>query len=206
MHIQIVGKGIKLSEALRERITDRVTEGVDKYSDRPGEAHITVRKNNHEFEVNCSLHLASGAMFQTHGQANDAYIACENTLIKLEKRLRRYKRRMKNHHNAQKQKLPVEEAYFYVIESTTHNTEDPLEKDMEAFDEETEEKAPAIIAEHPGELRTLTVGMAVQEMDLTNAPVLVFRNAAHGRINVVLRRADGHIGWVDPDHSDTESL
>ncbi len=193
MQIQIVGKGIDLSEALRTHIEDHVTQAVEKYSNRPGEAYITVHKNNYNFEVNVSLHLSSGVMLQAHGEGTDAYTSCENCMTKLEKRLRRYKRKLKNHHNTQKYDLPAEKTFFYVIKSET-DLNDP-----DDIDDAEEEKAPTIIAEHPGEIRTLTVSMAVQEMDLTDAPVLIFRNAAHGGLNIVMRRADGHIGWIDPD-------
>lgn len=208
MQIQVVSKGIDVSGALREQILGRVEDGVAKYFNRPGEAYVSISREGFGFRVDCSLHLPSGVMLQARGEAEDAYKAAENTMERLEKRLRRYKRKLKNHHHSNKAELPAESFPIVVLKGAR-------DSDAEDFDEETfdeardeddtvraaspgDEPEPIVIAERPGEVRTLTVGMASLELDAADSPFLMFRNAASGGINIVYRRPDGHIGWIDP--------
>lgn len=197
MQIQFVSKGIDVSPALRERIETKVREGVEKYFNRPGEAFVVAGREGSGFRVDCSLHLPSGAFLQAQGSAQDAYAAAEAAVAHLEKRLRRYKRRLKDHHADNKAALPAEAAAIYVLRG------DPGagEADDDHHDDDggaAGGEEPVIIAETVGELRTFTVSMAVFEMDVTGAPFLVFRNAANGHLSVVYRRPDGNIGWIDP--------
>jgi len=202
MFIQIANKGIDVSKALRTRITERVSEGVEKYFNRPSEAYVSISRDGSGFRVDCSLHLPSGVVLNTHGQsAGDAYAAADEAIIKLEKRLRRYKRKLRNHHKGNKGDLPAEEAPLYVLEAGRNAVKSLEEKDGDEADTHNEEEAPAeavIIAENTAELRTMSVSMAVMEMDTTDAPMLLFRNLAHGELNAVYRRPDGHIGWLNP--------
>lgn len=198
MRVHIVGKGVELSDALRERITAKVADSVEKYFHRPGEAQVYVsRAGRAFFRIDCSLHLPSGAMMTARGEAEDAYIAADEMLERLDKRLRRYGRRLKERHTTAKEQAAREETALYVIERQ--------ELDATAAAAEDEPHAggrdPVIIAESTGELQVMAVGGAVQEMDLTDSPFLLFRNAAHGELNVVYRRPDGHIGWIDPKRS-----
>ncbi len=202
MIIQVVNKGIDVSEALRTRITERVSEGVEKYFNRPSEAFVVITRDGKGFRVDCSLHLPSGAVLHTHGQSvDDAYAAADEAIVKLEKRLRRYKRKLRNHHKNNKGELPAEEAPLYVLEAgrnAVKSLEENDDDDVEA-DEEIEDPAETVvIAEKTAELRTMSVSMAVMEMDTTDAPMLLFRNLAHGELNAVYRRPDGHIGWLNP--------
>ncbi len=195
MQIQVVSKGIDVSPALRERIAERVEGAVDKYfGGRSGEAFVTVARDGHGFRVDSSLHLPSGALMQAHGSADDAYAAAEDAMTKLEKRLRRYKRRLKDKRAGKSE--AAETAAITVFEAQyapdVDEDEDEPAVDMDA------PPAPAVIAETNAGLATMTVAMAVLELEVADAPVLVFRNIAHGGINVVYRRPDGHIGWVDP--------
>ncbi len=199
MQIQIVGKGLDVSQALHQRIAERVTEGVQKYSDRPGESWITVSRDGRDFRVDCSLHLPSGVLLQTRGEAGDAYDACDNAMEKLEKRLRRYKRKMKNHHHHHRPDPLTENTSIYILKGQETSSGQEQTDEEEYEEDDTPPQDPVVIAEQPGELRTLTVSMAVQEMELTDAAVVVFRNAAHGAVNVVFRRPDGHFGWIDPE-------
>ncbi|WP_417483543.1 ribosome hibernation-promoting factor, HPF/YfiA family [Maricaulis sp.] len=196
MHIQIVSKGIDVSDSLRARILERVEDGVAKYFNRPGEAYISIAREGVGFRIDCSLHLPSGMMLQAHDSAEDAYKAAEGTMDKLEKRLRRYKRKLKNHRRDNKSDLPAEAMPIVVLKSM-----------RDAYSEEDEDHTdevladapePIVIAEHAGEFRTLTVGMASLELDAADSPFLMFRNAANGGLNIVYRRPDGHIGWLDP--------
>ncbi len=203
MRVHIVGKGVELSDALKERIAGRVTDSVEKYFHRPGEALVSIsRAGRAFFRVDCSLHLPSGAMLNARGEAEDGYAAADEMLDRLDTRLRRYGRRLKDHNAANSRAARYEETGLYVIERTesgdtdTGGHEDGGE-DLDAANG----AAPVIIAETTGELQVMPVGGAVQEMDLTDSPFLLFRNAAHGELNVVYRRPDGHIGWIDPKRS-----
>lgn len=206
MTIQIVSKGIDVSKALRARITERLKEGVEKYFNRPSEAYVSISRDGSGFRVDCSLHLPSGAVLVSHGlSAGDAYAAADEAIHRLEKRLRRYKRKLRNHHKHNKGELPAEEAPLYVLEAGRNALKAAEEAEEgrhgEEEDEESGEAEPleaVVISEKTAPLRTMSVSMAVMEMDLTDAPVILFRNLAHGALNAVYRRPDGHIGWLNP--------
>jgi len=189
MDIQVSGKNMELGDALQVHVTERLSEGVRKYFDRGAEAAVTFSRERRVVGCDLTAHLASGVFLAAHGEGGDAYGAFDESLEKLEKRIRRYKRRLKDHHAAGKQPLPAEKASFYVLE--------PL-KDEEEEEPVGEDPTPIVVAESETSLREMTVGAAVMQLDLAEQPAIVFKNAAHGRINVVYRRRDGHIGWVDP--------
>ncbi|MEO1252944.1 MAG: ribosome-associated translation inhibitor RaiA [Pseudomonadota bacterium] len=189
MNIQISGKNIELGESLQGHVGERLTESVKKYFDRGAEANVVFAREKRNVECDVTAHLASGVFLAAHGRAGDAYGAFEECLEKLEKRVRRYKRRLKDHHANGKAPLPALDASLYVLE--------PLKDETEA--EATEgDPIPVVVAESQTQLREMTVGAAVMQLDLAEQPAVIFRNAAHGRVNVVYRRPDGHIGWVDP--------
>jgi ribosomal subunit interface protein len=201
MQIQVVNKGIDVSEALRERIQERVDDAAAKFSHRPGEAYVVIEREGFGFRVDCSMHLPSGAMLQARATGEDAYGAAEVALDRLEKRLRRYKRRLVNRRVGRSSEgADGARVAHFVLKGL----------DLREDDDEDEETAapasePVVVAETFAEVPTLTVGMAVFELELANAPVLVFRNAAHGAVNVVFRRPDGHIGWIDPERGETRA-
>jgi ribosome hibernation promoting factor len=198
MDIQVSGKNMELGDALQIHVTEKLEDGVRKYFDRGAEASVTFSRERHLVECDVTAHLASGVFLAAHGEGGDAYGAFDESLEKLEKRIRRYKRRLKNHHTAGKEPLPAETASYFLLE--------PL-KDEEGDDTAAEgDPNPIVIAESQTTLREMTVGAAVMQLDISEQPAIVFKNAAHGRINVVYRRRDGHIGWVDPASSqDTTS-
>ena len=204
MHIQVVSKGIDVSGALREQILGRVEDGVAKYFNRPGEAYVSISREGIGFRVDCSVHLPSGVMLQAHGQAGDAYKAAEETMERLEKRLRRYKRKLKNHHHDNKAELPAESLPIVVLKGMRDSPadDDDLDEDDTSGAPLNGAPEPIVIAEQAGEVRTLTVGMASLELDAADSPFLMFRNAAHGGLNIVYRRPDGHIGWLNPARED----
>ncbi|MFS2319103.1 ribosome hibernation-promoting factor, HPF/YfiA family [Maricaulis sp. D1M11] len=204
MQIQVVNKGIDVSGALREQILARVEDGVAKYFNRPGEAYIAISREGVGFRVDCSLHLPSGVMLQAQGDADDAYKAADESMVRLEKRLRRYKRKLKNHHADNKSVLPAESLDVVVLKGMREIHE--VEDDEDELNGAPEGAAPEpiVIAETAAEIRTLTVGMASFELDATDSPFLLFRNAANGGLNLVYRRPDGHIGWVDPARSQSK--
>ena len=187
MQIQIFSKGIDVSTPLRDRITGRLEEMIDKYIHREGEAQVSVSKEGSGFKTVCSIHLPSGATMEGQGVASDAYAASNESLEHVEKRLRRYKRRLKDHSKQAKAKNGT----MFVLENPiTDNSEDDME-----YDGNTE---PLVIAEKSSKIRTLTPGMAAFELGLADNGVVVFNNARHGGLNVVFKRSDGNIGWIDP--------
>ena len=195
MQIQFVAKGVDLSEALRERVEARIEESVDKYFNRPGEALVTVTKTGHSFRLNCSVHLPSGVVFQTKGDGDDAYQACDEAMVRMEKRLRRYKTRLKDHGPGMKGAPVAEDMPVTVFEGRGPKAELP----------EEEGAGHVVIAESAKELRRMPVSMAVFELELSDAPFLMFRNAAHDAVNLVYRRPDGNIGWMDPSRAEKSS-
>lgn len=187
MQIQIFSKGIDVSTPLRDRISERLEEMIDKYIHREGEAQVSVSKEGSGFKTVCSIHLPSGATMEGQGVASDAYAASDESLEHVEKRLRRYKRRLKDHSKQAKAKNGT----MFVLENPiTDNSEDDME-----YDGNTE---PLVIAEKSSKIRTLTPGMAAFELGLADNGVVVFNNARHGGLNVVFKRSDGNIGWIDP--------
>ncbi|MDZ4759704.1 MAG: ribosome-associated translation inhibitor RaiA [Alphaproteobacteria bacterium] len=185
MQVQIAGKKIDIGAALQERIAMGLEDRVSKYFDRTGEAFVTVSKPGWAFYVDCSVHLPSGVTLQAHGEGDDPYQAFEVLLDKIEKRVRRYKSRLRDHRA--KDPLPTEMAAERII--LVQDEEDP---DTDVGD------APAIVAESDTKIRTMTVSMAVMQLELAESAALMFRNAAHGGLNMVFRRPDGNVGWVDP--------
>lgn len=188
MQIQIASKGIDVSQALRERITDRLEEMMDKYIHREGEAQVSISREGSGFRTICSVHLPSGASMEGQGEAQEAYPASDEALEHIEKRLRRYKRRLKDH----SQRAKAKEAAMFVLANPVS------EEDAEDHEDANGQDEPMVIAESVKKIRTLTPGMAALELGLADSGVVVFNNARHGGINVVFKRADGHIGWIDP--------
>lgn len=192
MDIQVTGKNIELGDALQSYVTDRLSDGVRKYFDRGANASVTFTKERHAVECEMTAHLDSGVFLAAHDEAGDAYGAFDGALEKLEKRVRRYKRRLKKHHTADRNPLPAENASYYLL-APLSDGEEPEENSAE-----TEPTNPVVIAESETQVRAMTVSEAVMQLDLADAPVIVFKNAAHGRLAIVYRRRDGHIGWIDP--------
>lgn len=190
MALRISGKNLDIGEALRERIAERVGEAAGRHLDGRVTGHVTVEKEAHGFRTVAALHLPTGTTLQAEAFAADAYPACDLAAQRIEKRLRRYARRLKDksgHHNH----VPGIDARAYVIEAPVDQDDDPGEEADGVFE-------PVIIAEQTTSLRSMTVADAVMELDVTGASALVFHHAVHGRVNVVYRRPDGHVGWVDP--------
>jgi len=172
---------------LRERVSARVVEALSKYFDGGYSGHVTVEKEGFGFRTECAIHLDSGIVLHTEANAADAYLSADQAAERIEKRLRRYKRRLKDHRLARANGASVVDAPSYVIEAPAHDE-----------DEAANEYNPVIIAETTTSLKQLSVSEAVMELDMTGAPVVVFRHASDGRVNLVYRRPDGNVGWVDP--------
>ena len=190
MTIRVSGKSISIGEALRERVSDRTDEVLRKYFEGNYSGHFTIGKDKVGFRTDCALHLDSGITLEAESTASDAYASADQAIEQIEKRLRRYKSRLKDRSQrkaaAASQDLAALDAASYVIES-------PLDDDQEitAYN-------PVVIAESTTSLKRLSASEAVMELDMTGAPVIVFLHATSGRVNVIYRRPDGHVGWVDP--------
>lgn len=206
MQIQVTGKQVDVGEALSSRISQELEDGVGKYFARGGEnAEVVVSKDGFGFKVDCWVRLASGQSLVTTGTGGDAQAAFTDSLDKLEKRVRRYKRRLKDHHIGPKGLSPekTENAAREVASLTVFRNPESVE-DADFGDVSDMHEAPPIgmvIAETDTEIRTLTVGRAVLELDMTGQPLVVFRNAAHGGLSVVYRRHDSNVGWIDPERT-----
>jgi ribosomal subunit interface protein len=186
MKLQITGRNLDVGDALRARISDRFGQVADKYFSEPLSGHVTFTREGSDFRADCLIHVGTGIEFNTEARAGDAHSAAEQALARLEKRLRRYKRRLRDHHAQRSEPAASFDAADYVIRASEDEPE-------------PEGLNPVIIAESKISIRELTVGEAVMQMDISERPFLVFRNGGHGRINVVYRRDDGNIGWIDPD-------
>jgi len=201
MRVQVAGRQMDVGEALRSRITHELTDGISRIFNRAGDATVTVAKNGVGLEVDCTLHLDSGITLQSQGHGEDAYAAFADSLAKMEKRVRRYKRRLRNHHADNKSPLPAETASAYVLAPLTDDDEADAAPDKAHGDAAAENGAggaPLIIAETTVSVPSMPVSTAVMQLDLADSPALLFRNVANGRLNVVYRRPDGNFGWIDP--------
>lgn len=196
MQVQVTGKHIDVGEALRSRISDEMMVSIGRYFERGGDADVVVSKDGHAFRIDCSIRLASGHRLESHGFGGDAHAAFAAALTKAETRIRRYKRRLKNHHHPSVK--DPETALEMVLQSPGADGEDVWDDDTH---ENHEPPHGVVIAETERPIRTMTVSMAVMELDLTESQTIVFRNAAHGGVSVVYRRADGNIGWIDPERA-----
>jgi ribosomal subunit interface protein len=194
MHVQVSGKHVAVGEALRKRVTDEILTSIGKYFERGGDADVVVSRDGHSFRVDCAVALASGQQLQSHGLGADAHGAFDAAMAKIETRIRRYKRRLKSH-SVQASAKAAETAALYVLRAPDADADDGWDLD----DGATSPPAAMIIAETHSALNTMTVSMAVMQLDLTESQTIVFRNAAHGGLSVVYRRPDGNIGWIDPE-------
>jgi ribosomal subunit interface protein len=200
MQVQISGKHVDVGDALRSRISDELLTSIGKYFERGGDADVVVGKNGHSFQVDCSVRLASGHRLESRGDGGDAHAAFGEALNNIEARIRRYKRRLKNHHHPSGK--IAETASIMVLRATDLDDEtDGWDADGDGFESGHEPPSAMVIAETQAPLKTMTVSMAVMEMDLTESHAVVFRNAAHGGLSVVYRRPDGNIGWIDPERT-----
>ncbi len=187
MTLRISGKHMDIGDAFRTRITERIGEAIEKYFDRGFSGQVTVLKAGSRYSADCMVRLDSGASLQAAGEAQDPVQAFEAAAERLEKRLRRYKRRLKSHYpnNVGSSADAVQMAYAVM---------EPLTDDEEI----AENFAPAVVAESSMALQTMSVASAVIELDTKDSPVFVFRNAGNEHLNIVYRRPDGNIGWIDP--------
>ena len=188
MHIQVSGQHIDIGDALRTHVAEKLNAGVGKYFDHTLDATVGFSRERERFLCNVAVHVYSGLTLRADGSATEIYASFDAAAARIEKQLRRHKNRIKAHKGRGVDEPQGQAAQYYVIDGeadeTPHTNGDAGE--------------PAIIAESPSSVATLRVGDAVMQLDISGSPVLLFRNAGNGGLNVVYRRADGHVGWIDP--------
>lgn len=187
MRYQISGKQIDIGDALQTHVKTELDEAVQKYAERPTDALITFSKSGHEFVCETVVHLSTGLNASAKARATEIYAAFDGCCEKMEKQLRRYKRRLKDHHKQRAEPVELFGASSYI-----------LAPESDSDGQEPDTLQPMIIAEMQTKIATLSVGEAVMQMELSEAPVLMFKKEGSEGINVVYRRDDGNIGWIDP--------
>ena len=193
MRYQISGKQIDIGEALQTHVKAELGEVVEKYAQRPTDVVVFFSRVAHEFTCETTLHLSTGLNAQAKGHATEIYAAFESCREKMDKQLRRYKRRLRNHHKDRPEPVEFDGGSSYIL-AASHDRDDHE-------DAEPETLQPIVIAEMETKIPSVTVGEAVMQLELTGHRMLVFRNEGHGGVNVVYRRDDGNIGWIDPRHA-----
>lgn len=190
MSLRISGKHMEVGEAFRTRIEDRIGALMAKYFDGGFSGHVTVEKSGPRFSADCVIFLDSGMTLQAEGRAWEVQASFDMACDRIEKRLRRYKRKLRSYDGAGTERGPGIAHRVLAGASAEEDEEVP------------EDYAPAVIAESTMSLRTMSVANAIVELDTKDSPVFVFRNA-NDRVNIVYRRADGNIGWIDPSSAAT---
>ena len=198
MQLTLTGKQIDVGDALRRHVEDSLSAILDKYFGSAIEAHVVVSREAHLSRAEISVRIGRGIIVNARAAASELYAAFDAAADRVAKQLRRYKRRLRDHHNKPREPTgAVERAMAYIL-APVPEEEDESEATGEQVLVEHADGAPAVVAEMSTELPSLTVGEAAMRMDLADAPVLLFRNRSHGALNLVYRRADGNIGWIDP--------
>lgn len=189
MRITVHGKQIETGEALQTRIRERLGASVGKFLDIPGEATVTVSRDGTGYRTDFLLHLSSGLIAAAHANGHEVYPSVDAAMDRIEKQLRRYKGRLKDHHKRVTQTpMNSEAAQSFVLAA---------EKE-DAAEENSSNDQPLIIAETQTRIKTMAVNEAVMQLELMDEPALLFRNGPNGQLNMVYRRSDGNIGWIDP--------
>ncbi|MCE0505470.1 MULTISPECIES: ribosome hibernation-promoting factor, HPF/YfiA family [unclassified Roseivivax] len=189
MRYQISGKQIDIGAALQSHVQTELGVTVEKYAGRPTDAQVVFSKAAHEYICEATVHLSTGLTCTAKGRATEIYASFDAATEKMDKQLRRYKRRLKDHHKERTSPVELIGASSYILAGNEDTAEESAEPDS---------LQPIIVAEMETKIPSLSVGEAVMQMELAGAPVLVFRNDKKDGVNVVYRRDDGNIGWIDP--------
>jgi ribosomal subunit interface protein len=185
MSVRVSGKHMEIGDSFRQKIEGQIGEAITKYFDGGYSSQVIVEKSGSRFSADCKVHLDTGIVLHAAGESNDPQGSFDAAAERIEKRLRRYKRRLKDHHgNASGNGIEIA---YTVMDRIPDETE-----------EVPEDFAPTIVAESTKQLKTMTVASAVLALDMTDEPVLLFRSPGKEELNIVYRRNDGNIGWIDP--------
>ena len=186
MSVRVSGKHMEIGDSFRQKIEDHIGEAVTKYFDGGYSSQVVVVKSGSRFSADYKVHLDTGIVLHAAGEANDPQGSFDAAAERIEKRLRRYKRRLKDHHAGNTQANGSAEVAYTVMDGVPDEA-----------DEVPEDFAPTIVAESSRPLKTMSVASAVMALDMTDEPVLLFRSPGKEQLNIVYRRPDGNIGWID---------
>ncbi|MEM6903389.1 MAG: ribosome-associated translation inhibitor RaiA [Pseudomonadota bacterium] len=192
MQLSVIGKNMDIGDALRDYVEENLSALTEKYFSNPLNGKVIIAKDANQYLVDISVHVGRNILVQASARSHEPDPAVDGAAERIEKRLRRYKRKLRDHNRDAVEEIKASQ---YVIDQT-----EPTEADSEVTDGE-----PTIVAEMPIMIEELTVSEAVMRLDLGELPAVMFRNRAHGGLNMIYRRADGHIGWVDPEAIATTS-
>lgn len=185
MHLTVKGKQLDVGDALKAHVADSLNGIFGKYFGDAIDATVVLSREAHLYRAQVSVHVGRGILLQGQADADQPYTAFDGAAGRLGKRLRRFKRRLRDHHRAE---IEMQRVQHYVLAPETESEEEPASIDG----------TPVVIAEMASEIPTLAVGEAVMRLELTDEGAIMFRNRAHGGLNMVYRRTDGNVGWVDP--------
>jgi ribosomal subunit interface protein len=188
MQLSVKGQQIDVGTALRGHMEESLTRMLGKYFGDAIDARVTLSRTGHVFRAVVSAHVGRNIHLEAHGEADQPYPAFDAAADRLSKRLRRHKQRLRDHHKedpGEQESLPAQQ---YILSGEAG----------ENGEWEHQEDQPVVVAEMTTDIPTLTVSEAVMRMDLSDQPAMMFRNRAHGGLNLVYRRNDGNIGWIDP--------
>jgi ribosomal subunit interface protein len=196
MQLSVKGKQLDIGDALRAHVDSSLKRILGKYFGDAIEARVILSRERHLYRAVVSAHVGRNIFLEAHAEAGEPYPAFDAAAERLSKRLRRHKRRLRNHHkegSGEPNALPAQQ---YIL-AGVDDDDDATDEDEEAFEGATEDQ-PVVVAEMAAEIPSLTVSEAVMRMDLADLPALMFRNSAHGGLNMIYKRPDGNIGWLDP--------
>jgi len=188
MQLSVKGKQLNVGDALRTHVSDSLSRILGKYFGDAIEVSVTISRDGHMYRAVVAAHVGRGIQVQAQGAAEEPYPAFDTAAEHLAKRLRRYKRRLRDHREDSGPKAETLVAKQYILAGD----------DEEESAEDVGQGQPAVVAEMTTEIPSLTVSEAVMRMDLADQPALMFRNSSHSGLNMIYRRADGNIGWIDP--------
>lgn len=195
MQLSVKGKQIDVGDSLRQHVEANLKDIVGKFFSSPLDAHVTFSREAHLFRADIGVHAGRGITLQSDASASDPYAAFDAAAAKIAKRLRRHKTRLRDHHKYDQDPRESVMAQAFVLHGTD---DDSLDVEVDTETEREGGDHPVIVAEMTTPIELLTVSEAVMRLDLGNMPALMFRNGAHGQLNMIYRRPDGHIGWIDP--------
>jgi ribosomal subunit interface protein len=199
MELTVHGKQINVGDALRTHVSDKLEDLNQKYFNHATFATVTFSREGHghpKTRAHISIQLGKNIMVIADAVENDPYVSFEAAAEKVSKQLRRYKRRLRDHHERLEQtpENEITKARDYVLSASNTDEAKPQDDDVPQGED------PVVIAEMSASIETMSVSEAVMRMDLSGQPALMFRNASHGGLNMIYRRADGNLGWLDPEN------
>lgn len=201
MQLSVQGKQLDIGDALRSHVNDRLTKILSKYFGDAVDVTVTLsREGQHLYRAVVTAHVGRGIRVEAQSDASEPYPAFDGACDKLSKRLRRYKRRLRDHHGKEGvgEVVPAQQ---YILAGVPDDAEAPDDQDFDETAADGTDGAnsqPIVVADMATEILSLTVSEAVMQLDLADLPALMFKNSAHGGLNMIYRRPDGNIGWIDP--------